>query len=50
MVAKPPLLYGDSIVDETFIAVEEECRWLREVKGRRMFLPPMARPYSISDF
>lgn len=50
IAAKPCLLYGDNIVDETFIAVEEECRWLREVEGHRMFLPPMARCYSISDF
>lgn len=38
-LVKPPLMYDDAIVDDTFNVIAKECHGLREVDSRKMFLP-----------
>lgn len=42
-LVKPPLFYGNVIVDDEVTMIAEECRWIREVDGCKMFLQVMAQ-------
>lgn len=48
-LVKPPILYGDAIIDDTVTAIAQECHWLWEVDGRQMFLPIKARCFNAFD-
>lgn len=47
---KAPFFHGNAIMDDTVNVIVHVRCWLREVDGRKLFLPVMARCYCIFDF
>lgn len=37
-LVKPPLFYDNAIMDDEITVKAKECRWVREVDGRKLFL------------
>lgn len=44
---KPPFFYSDAIMDNEITMTANECRWVQEVDGHKIFLSVMARCYSV---
>lgn len=48
-LVKLPFFNGNAIVDNAITIIAEECCWLHEVNGCKMFLLVIARRYSTFD-
>ena len=45
---KPVFFFGDNISDGGYTLHDRDYKWLRQIEGRRFFLPNMERMYPLS--
>ena len=48
LLRKPGFFFGDAIKEDDRILYDGDYKWLRQIGGRRFFLPNMERMYPLS--